>query len=94
MKRADFAPTTSHLFVCVNRRSPTDPLGAGCGDRGDALYRELKSCVARGGLATRVWVTRTHCLGVCPKQGAAVATMPPYRLFTGATPEDAAELLA
>ena len=64
-----------HLFVCANRREGS-PLGPGCGERGDALYDALKAGVAaRRGFA-EIWVTKTHCLGICPKRGATVARYP------------------
>jgi hypothetical protein len=64
-----------HLFVCANRREGS-PLGPGCGDRGDALYDALKAEVAARGEHTTTWVTKTHCLGICPKSGATVARYP------------------
>src|SRR5689334_7789758 len=64
-----------HLFVCANRREGS-PLGPGCSDRGDALYDALKSEVARRGKVADIWVTKTHCLGICPKRGATVARYP------------------
>ncbi len=33
----------------------------------------MKEEVATRGLVRDVWITKTHCLGVCPKQGATVA---------------------
>lgn len=62
-----------HLFVCANRREPNSPLGEGCAERGEALYDELKREVSARGLVTRVWITKTHCLGICPREGATVA---------------------
>lgn len=64
-----------HLFVCANRREDS-PLGPGCGERGDALYDALKAEVAARGEHTTTWVTKTHCLGLCPKHGATVARYP------------------
>ena len=64
-----------HLFVCANRREDS-PLGPGCGERGDALYDALKAEVAARGEHTATWVTKTHCLGLCPKRGATVARYP------------------
>jgi hypothetical protein len=72
MHRAALAPRV-HLFVCANRRAPDAPLGPGCGDAGDEVYARLKDEVARRGAFREVWVTRTYCLGVCPKRGATVA---------------------
>ncbi|CAN5894364.1 hypothetical protein BH11MYX4_BH11MYX4_13610 [soil metagenome] len=64
-----------HLFVCANRREGS-PLGPGCAERGDSLYEALKSEVARTGRVADTWVTKTHCLGICPKVGATVARHP------------------
>jgi hypothetical protein len=68
-------PPRLHLFVCANRREGS-PLGPGCGERGDALYDALKAEVAARGEHTTTWVTKTHCLGLCPKRGATVARYP------------------
>lgn len=84
-----------HLFVCANRRERS-PLGPGCGERGEALYARLKEEVARRGCIADVWVTKTHCLGICPKEGATVARWPaalPGAILEGVEPEDAAALL-
>ncbi|AKV04696.1 hypothetical protein AKJ09_11359 [Labilithrix luteola] len=69
--RASAAPRV-HLFVCANRREGS-PLGPGCADRGEAVYDALKREVSRRRLVADVWVTKTHCLGICPKGGATVA---------------------
>ena len=61
-----------HLFVCAHRREGS-PLGPGCGERGDELYDALKREVAQRGAHATTWITKTHCLGICPKQGATVA---------------------
>jgi hypothetical protein len=37
------------------------------------VYDELKRVVAHERKVTEIWVTKTHCLGVCPKRGATVA---------------------
>ena len=64
-----------HLFVCANRREGS-ALGPGCAERGDALYDALKAEVARTQRVGDVWVTKTHCLGICPKEGATIARYP------------------
>jgi (2Fe-2S) ferredoxin len=86
------APPRVHLFVCTNRREDS-PLGPGCGANGDALYGALKREVDRRGLVAEVWVTRTHCLGVCPKEGATVARYPASAIIADATERDASTLV-
>jgi hypothetical protein len=82
-----------HLFVCANRREPDSPLGEGCGARGEAVYAALKRLVAARGAFASTWVTKTYCLGVCPKTGATVARYPPGEVLAEVTPDDAAALL-
>lgn len=84
-----------HLFVCANRREGS-PLGPGCAERGDAVYAAMKEEVARRGGVVDVWVTKTHCLGICPKSGCTVARYPaaaPSAIITDVEPSDAAALM-
>jgi predicted metal-binding protein len=62
-----------HIFVCGNTRPNDSPLGRGCGLVGEHVYTAFKSIVAREGAFRDVWVTKTACLGICPKHGATVA---------------------
>lgn len=82
-----------HYFVCVNRREAGDPLGPGCGASGEALWQALRSEVAGRGWLARVWVTRSQCLGLCPKQGATVACYPRGELWVEAEVGDVDRLL-
>lgn len=82
-----------HLFVCANRREGS-PLGPGCGDRGEAVYVALKDEVARRRAVVDTWITKTHCLGVCPAEGATVARYPGGDIFTEVTPDDVDALLS
>ena len=82
-----------HLFVCVNERAPNDPLGAGCGARGAAIYARLKEEVARRGEVESTWVTRTYCLGVCPSEGCTVAAYPRGEIVRIRTIDEALALL-
>ena len=66
-----------HLFVCANRRPDSDPLGPGCGDHGERVYTAMKGMVAARRLIGAAWVTKTSCLGLCPKHGATVACYHP-----------------
>jgi len=88
-----------HLFVCANRREGS-PLGRGCGDRGEELYAALKREVASRGAVATTWITKTHCLGICPQRGATIARYPaglgtpPRNIVTEVEPGDAGALLA
>ena len=98
MKPSPVPPPAAQLFVCVNRRPPGDPLGEGCSARGDAVYDAAKRAVAGARAASRVWVTRTYCLGICPKHGATVQRLvpragAPSALFTEVVSSDVPALL-
>jgi (2Fe-2S) ferredoxin len=93
MRPANLVPAV-HLFVCVNRREDGNPLGAGCGDAGEAVYEVMKGEIAKGGAYRTVWVTRTHCLGQCPKSGCTVAIYPRQRLLTEVEGTDAPRVFA
>jgi (2Fe-2S) ferredoxin len=83
----------AQLFVCANRREAGSPLGAGCSDHGERLYDALKDEVLRRGLVRAVWITKTYCLGICPKEGATVALYPRQRMWAGSVATDAEELV-
>lgn len=84
-----------HLFVCANRREGS-PLGPGCGDRGEEVYAALKREVASRGQIATTWITKTHCLGICPQRGVTVARYPAAKnpIVTEVEPGDAPSLLA
>lgn len=81
MQLAPIAPGL-HLLVCTNHREPSSPLGTGCAERGERVYDALKGEVGRRGLAASAWITRTACLGVCPKVGCTVVRHPGGAVFT------------
>jgi (2Fe-2S) ferredoxin len=93
MRPAPVVPSV-HVFVCVNRRDGTSPLGAGCGAAGDAVYDAMKDEVARHGAVRAVWVTRAQCLGVCPKHGCTVAIYPNQRIVADVATADVPALFA
>jgi len=40
------------------------------------VYDALKDAVLRTGATAHTWITKTHCLGICPKRGVTVARYP------------------
>jgi (2Fe-2S) ferredoxin len=92
MKLASLKPRV-HLFVCTNARPPGDPLGGGCGDRGEAVFAALKREVNARGLVRSVWVARSHCIGHCPKRGCTVAVSPTGSYLVEVEPADAGAIL-
>jgi hypothetical protein len=62
----------TQVLICVNERAESDVLGPGCGARGERLVTLLRNRVAQTSAYAQVWITRTHCQGLCPKRGASV----------------------
>jgi predicted metal-binding protein len=89
----EHAAPKRHLLVCANRRDASSPLGTGCAERGDAVYDGLKKWVAERGLYAQVWVTKTHCLGICPKSGCTIAVYPDGKIISEVSLEDAIDEL-
>jgi (2Fe-2S) ferredoxin len=83
----------AQIFVCTNRRDAGDPLGAGCGDRGEAVHEALRTAIGSRRAWTDVWLARTGCLGVCPKHGCTVALAPSGGVVEEVEPDDVDTLL-
>lgn len=66
----------AHVHVCTHARGPSDPLGPGCGGRGEAVFAALGEERARRRLVRDVWLARSSCLGQCPRVGCTVAIGP------------------
>lgn len=72
MKLATLRPH-AHVHVCTHRRRDDDPLGGGCGERGEAVFAALARERVRRGLLREIWLSGSSCLGQCPKAGCTVA---------------------
>ena len=99
--RAGIKPRV-HLFVCENRRdggghggvAEVSPLGPGCGAAGERVTAQLKAFATARGIVREVWVTKTRCLGLCPREGTTVALYPRGQIFTEVLPTDCPALFA
>ncbi len=75
-KLSNFNPEM-HFFVCVNDRKNTTSDKPSCGPFIDSTQvKEVKKWIVAQGLAGRVIMTKTGCLGGCNSQGAVIATYP------------------
>lgn len=74
-----------HVFVCVNVREEGDC----CSNvSGQEIFLRLKQFVLSHGMAARVRVTKTGCMGHCNDTGATVAIYPEGKVFKRVTMED------
>lgn len=67
-----------HVLVCTNFREERECCAK---VEGDGIFFELKRFVKENGLASRIWVTRTGCLGFCNETGTTVVIYPERRWF-------------
>ncbi|MBI4150059.1 (2Fe-2S) ferredoxin domain-containing protein [Candidatus Woesearchaeota archaeon] len=75
-----------HVFVCTNKREPEKSCCSHVG--GEEIFYALKDYVKSHGLASRVWVTRTGCLGFCNNKGTSIVVYPDQKWFLQVTKED------
>lgn len=84
----------AHVLVCVNRRGPENAMPS-CGELGgDAVWDTLRGWVSQRGLLSKVWVTKTACLGWCHKDGVTVAFYPQGDFYRRVTQADCGGLIA
>jgi len=81
-----------HVFVCENRRDPSDPRGC-CADRGGEAVREaLKAELARRGMKGEVRANGAGCLDACA-HGPTVVVYPEGVWYGHVRPEDVPEIV-
>ena len=68
-----------HILVCTNEREQGKDACSHV--QGYEIFRELKDWTKSNGLASRVWVTRTGCLGFCNDVGATIVIYPDQLWF-------------
>ena len=91
--KSELHPRRIQLFICTHRREPTDPLGGGCGARGQAVHDALVDELGRRRAWAQVWLARSSCLGICPATGCAVAVSPGGARLDEVGPSDVEPLL-
>jgi predicted metal-binding protein len=65
----------ARIFVCINEKAPEK---AQClKGEGERILVWLKDEVARLGLKSKIWVTRTKCQGYCDPKGTVVTIQTP-----------------
>jgi (2Fe-2S) ferredoxin len=81
-----------HVFVCENRRDPSDPKGS-CGAKGsEAIRAALKEEIARRGLKKQVRANAAGCLDACA-YGPSIVVYPEGVWYGHVRPEDVPEIV-
>jgi (2Fe-2S) ferredoxin len=81
-----------HVFVCENRRDPSDPRGCCAARGGEAVREALKAELKRRGLKGSVRANGAGCLDACA-QGPAVVVYPEGVWYGHVRPEDVPEIV-
>lgn len=81
-----------HVFVCENRRDPSDPRGCCSARGGEAVREALKHELKRRGLKGAARANAAGCLDAC-EHGAVVVVYPEGVWYGGVTPEDVPEIV-
>ena len=81
-----------HVFICTNKRDPSNPKGC-CSSKGsEAIRSEFKRLVAEKGLRGQVRANAAGCLDQCA-HGPSVVVYPEQVWYTVPTVEDAREIV-
>lgn len=93
MKSVDTTGCLAHVLVCTNRRPDSDLPCCGNADA-DEIYDIFADWLDDRALRTRIWLTRTECLGWCHVDGTTVVFYPEDAWYRAVRPRDCAELIA
>lgn len=81
-----------HVFVCTNRRDPSNPKGS-CAAKGSEAVRErFKKEIFERGLKGRMRANAAGCLDAC-EHGCTVVVYPEQVWYGGVRPEDVPEII-
>jgi len=82
-----------YLFVCTNRRDPSDPRGS-CAARGsEEVVVKLKESLKAARVAGKVRACSSSCLDLC-ETGVTVLQEPEHVVYGGVTLADVEEIVA
>jgi (2Fe-2S) ferredoxin len=85
-------PFQKHIFICVNRRDPSDPRGC-CAAKGSEAIRDyFKAEIKKRGLQGKMRANAAGCLDNC-SAGPTVVVYPEGIWYRVPTVEDAREII-
>jgi (2Fe-2S) ferredoxin len=81
-----------HVFICTNRRDPSNPKGS-CAQKGsDAIRERFKKEIFERGLKGRMRANAAGCLDQC-ENGCTVVVYPEQVWYGHVTPDDVTEII-
>lgn len=81
-----------HLFVCENRRDPSDPSGCCAARGGEAVRAALKAELKKRGLTGTARANGAGCLDACA-DGPVIVVYPEGVWYGRVRPEDVPEIV-
>ncbi len=83
----------AHILVCTNSRD--DSSMPCCAEAGaEKIHAILAHWLDEHHLRTRIWLTRTNCLGWCHVGGTTVVFYPDNKWYRAVQPDDCPTLIA
>ncbi len=80
-----------HIFVCINRRPPEDPVGCCAAKGSEEIRAAFKAEIKRLGLKAQVRANTAGCLDACAR-GVTVVVYPEAVWYGGVTLADVNEI--
>ncbi len=81
-----------HVFICTNRRDPSNPKGSCAAKGGDAVRDEFKRLLHDRGVKGRIRANAAGCLDQCAR-GVTVVVYPEQVWYGGVTVADVPEII-
>jgi (2Fe-2S) ferredoxin len=81
-----------HVFICTNRRDPSNPKGSCAAKGSEAVREEFKKQLYDRGLKGRMRANAAGCLDQC-ETGCTVVVYPEQAWYGHVTPADVSEII-
>jgi (2Fe-2S) ferredoxin len=81
-----------HVFICTNRRDPSNPKGSCAAKGSEAVREKFKKEIHERGLKARMRANAAGCLDQC-ENGCTVVVYPEQVWYGHVTPDDVDEIV-
>jgi len=81
-----------HIFICTNRRDPSNPKGSCAAKGSEAVREKFKKEIHERGLKSKMRANAAGCLDQC-ENGCTVVVYPEQVWYGHVTPDDVDEII-